>query len=215
MSKSICVMGESGSGKTTAMRNLDPETTYYIDCDLKGLSWKGWRKSFNTERKNFKATRDLTKIQALMSGISDKVPNIKTLVIDTLNTAMVDKEVKAMGDNSGYSKWIDLTQFVWSICETASTLRDDLIIIIVMHSETVRDDLGYAYTRIKTNGRKLEKVVLESLFSTVLLAKRKDDGSYIFETAAKQSSAKSPMGAFDSEEIPNDIVEVLKALEDY
>lgn len=38
MSKVICIAGESGSGKTTAMRNLDPKTTLYIDCDKKGLS---------------------------------------------------------------------------------------------------------------------------------------------------------------------------------
>lgn len=37
MSKVICIMGESGSGKTTSMRNLDPKTTYYIDADKKNL----------------------------------------------------------------------------------------------------------------------------------------------------------------------------------
>lgn len=41
MAKLICIMGESGSGKSTSMRNLDPATTYYIDCDGKGLPWKG------------------------------------------------------------------------------------------------------------------------------------------------------------------------------
>ena len=41
------------------------------------------------------------------------------------------------------------------------------------------------------------------------------DGEYIFQTKAKNSTAKTPMGAFDAEEIPNDIVDVLKALEDY
>lgn len=40
MSKTILIMGESGSGKTTSMRNLPPEETFYIDCDKKGLSWK-------------------------------------------------------------------------------------------------------------------------------------------------------------------------------
>lgn len=48
MSKLICVMGESGSGKTTAMRTLDPKTTYYVDCDGKGLAWKGWRKQYHS-----------------------------------------------------------------------------------------------------------------------------------------------------------------------
>ena len=169
MSKTIAIMGESGSGKTTAMRTLDPKTTYYIDCDRKGLPWRGWREQYNAENKNFYQTRDLGQIGGVLMGISEKRADIKTIVIDTLNTAMVDQEVKQMGSKDGYSKWIDLAQNVWNICEAAATLRPDLTVVIVMHSETIRDDLGYSFTRVKTNGRKLEKVVLESLFSTVFL----------------------------------------------
>ena len=49
MANIIGIMGESGAGKTTSMRNLDPKTTYYIDCDKKGLSWRGWKKQYNAE----------------------------------------------------------------------------------------------------------------------------------------------------------------------
>ena len=214
MSKLICVMGESGSGKTTSMRNLDPATTYYIDCDGKGLAWKGWRKQYNKENKNFGSTRDIQAITNLIVNISAKKPNVKVIVIDTLNTCMVDKEVKGMKE-SGYGKWIDLTQFVWDLIETAGKQRDDLTVIFIMHSETVRDDFGYTFTRVKTNGRKLKKLVPESLFGTVLLAKKTDEDKYVFETQAKNSTAKSPMGAFETFEIDNDMAEVLKALEDY
>lgn len=216
MSKCICIMGESGSGKTTAMRTLDPSTTYYIDCDKKGLAWKGWRNQYSTEKKNYFANRDLSKINSILWGVSEKRKEIKTIVIDTLNTCMVDKEVKNMKDK-GYDKWIDLTQYVWEVCETASELRDGLAVVIVMHSETIRDDLGYTFTRIKTNGRKLEKVVLESLFSTVILAEKKDEetGECVFRTRAANSTAKCPMGAFETSEIPNDISIVLKALEEF
>ena len=215
MSKMICLMGESGSGKTTAMRTLDPSSTYYIDCDRKGLSWRGWREQYNAERKNFFQTRDLGQIGGVLMGISEKRADIKTIVIDTLNTAMVDQEVKQMGSKDGYSKWVDLAQNVWNICEAAATLRPDLTVVIVMHSETIRDDLGYSFTRVKTNGRKLEKVVLESLFSTVFLAKTKEDGSHVFETVARNSTAKTPMGAFDSPEIPNDMQAALDALKEF
>lgn len=44
MSTVILIMGEPGQGKTTSMRNLNPETTVYFDCDKKGLPWRGWRK---------------------------------------------------------------------------------------------------------------------------------------------------------------------------
>lgn len=214
MSKLICVMGESGSGKTTSMRTLNPETTYYIDSDGKGLAWKGWRKQYNAEAKNYIVSRDIPSITRLIVNISEKKPETKTIVVDTLNTCMVDKEVKGMKE-TGYGKWIDLTQFVWDCIETAGKQRDDLTVIFVMHSETIRDDFGYAFTRVKTNGRKLEKLVPESLFGTVLFAKKTDDDRYVFETQAKNSTAKSPMGAFDSFEIDNDMSMVLKALEDF
>lgn len=214
MSKMIAIMGESGAGKTTSARTLDPNTTYYIDCDKKGLAWKGWREQYNVDKKNFYSGRDLQAIEKIIYGVSQKREDIKVIVIDTLNTCMVDKEVKSMNEK-GYDKWIDLTQYVWNICETAAQLRDDLTVIVMFHSETIRDDLGYTFTRIKTNGRKLEKVVLESLFSTVLLAKRDANGDYIFETKSRNSTAKSPMGAFESEETPNDMQAVLDALAEY
>ena len=210
----IAIMGESGAGKTTSARTLDPKSTYYIDCDKTGLAWKGWKSQYNADNKNFFAGRDLEQINAIIQGISQKRNDITTIVIDTLNTCMIDREVKSMNEK-GYDKWIDLTQFVWNVCETASQLRDDITVVIMFHSETIRDDLGYTFTRIKTNGRKLEKVVLESLFSTVLLAGRNSNGEYIFETKAKNSTAKTPLGAFETEEIPNDLNAVLEALKEY
>ena len=156
MSKLICVMGESGSGKTTAMRTLDPKTTYYVDCDGKGLAWKGWRKQYHSEAKNYTVSRDIPKITKLIVDISEKKTETKTIVVDTLNTCMVDKEIKGMKEN-GYGKWIDLTQFVWDCIETAGKQRADLTIIFIMHSETVRDDFGYSFTRVKTNGRRSEE----------------------------------------------------------
>ena len=214
MSKLICVMGESGSGKTTAMRTLDPKTTYYVDCDGKGLAWKGWRKQYHSEAKNYTVSRDIPKITKLIVDISEKKTETKTIVVDTLNTCMVDKEIKGMKEN-GYGKWIDLTQFVWDCIETAGKQRADLTIFFIMHSETVRDDFGYSFTRVKTNGRKLEKLVPESLFGTVLLAKKNEENRYVFETQSQNSTAKSPMGAFESFEIDNDMAMVLKALEDF
>ena len=56
--------------------------------------------------------------------------------------------------------------------------------------------------------------MLESKFTTVLLAECKD-GKYIFHTHADRSSVKTPLGAFEQDEIDNDIVEVINALEEY
>ena len=50
MATGILVIGESGAGKTTSCRKLDPKTTFIIDCDKKGLAWRGWKKSYSMEK---------------------------------------------------------------------------------------------------------------------------------------------------------------------
>lgn len=213
MSRVICVAGESGSGKTTACRNLNPETTYYIDADKKGLSWKGWRSQYNASRKNYVATDDPKMVQTILRGVSETRPEIKTIVVDTLNGVMVGDEMRRIKEK-GYDKWVDIASFVWGIVDSAYSYRDDLTIVFLCHTQTERDESGYTWTRIKTNGRKLDKIVLESKFTTVLLAKAVK-GKYIFETQSNNSTAKTPLGAFESPEIDNDILEVIKALEEF
>lgn len=215
MSQIICIMGESGSGKTTSMRNLDPATTYYIDCDKKGLSWKGWKSQYNTENINYYKTDDQMAVLKMLHKIntSEKAKHVKTVVVDTINGIMVADEMRRIKEK-GYDKWVDLACAIYDIIDFALTMRDDLTVIFVAHTQTDIDDTGYKFTRIKTNGKKLDKITLESKFPVVLLAKVMD-GKHVFETKANCSTAKTPFGAFDSNYIDNDISEVLKVLEEF
>ncbi|ARD64055.1 ATP-binding protein [Eubacterium limosum] len=213
MSRMILIMGESGSGKTTSMRNLNPKTTFYIDCDKKGLSWKGWRKQYNKENGNYWASSNADAITQTLVKISAEKPQIKTIVIDTLNWVMIDDEFKRMKEK-GYDKWQDLAFSVKEMVAMGQQLREDLTVIFTAHTQTERDDSGFAFTRMKTSGKKLDKISIESMFTTVLLAKCVD-GKYLFETQSDNSTAKSPMGAFEDKEIDNDITKVIKALEEF
>ena len=206
-------MGESGAGKTTSLRTLDPKTTYIIDADKKGLSWKSWKQQYNKESKNYIATDDPLAIRSLAKNINDKAPQIKTIVVDTINGTMVADEMRRSKDK-GYDKWMDLAACVWNLIDDALTYREDLTFIFICHSQTDVNESGYLWTRIKTSGKKLDKIVLESKFNTVLLAKCVD-GKHIFETQSNNSTAKSPMGAFESMEIENNMADVLKALEEF
>lgn len=213
MSKTLLIMGESGAGKTTSMRNLNPLETYYIDADKKGLSWRGWREQYNVENKNYASNSNANSIKQALQGISNTRSDIKVIIIDTLNGIMVDDEFARMKEK-GFDKWQDMAYSIYEIVSIANTLRDDLTIIFVMHSQTERDDTGFYFTRAKTSGKKLDKVVIESKFTTVLLAKCVN-GKYVFETHSNNSTVKTPLGAFEDETIENDIVKVLEILKDY
>lgn len=214
MSRAIVVMGESGSGKTTAMRTLKPEETYYIDCDGKGLSWKGWREQYSVEKKNYFKTTVQDVILKLMQNISEKAPHIKNIVIDTINSVMIADERRRMNEKD-FDKWADLAWSVYDICVTASELRDDLNVIVLAHVQTeVDDNTGERFTRILTNGKKLNKIGLEKYFTTVFICKKSGDG-YVFETQTNKNTCKTPMGAFDQAEIPNDMQAALEVLKDY
>lgn len=238
MAKVIGIMGESGSGKTTSLRNLDPETTFYIDCDKKGLSWKGWRKQYNKENRNYCKTDDKNAVMLALAklncddgtygaylkklGFPPRVitedekewsKKFETVVIDTLNGIMVADEVERMKEKS-YDKWVDLAQCVWNLLDYVNTMRDDITVIILCHSQTQKEDDGYTFTRIKTSGKKLDKLNVESKLTTVLYATA-NNGEYKFETRANRSTAKTPLGAFEEDKIPNDVNLVIDALEDY
>lgn len=226
MAKVIGCMGESGAGKTTAMHNLPPEQTFYCDCDKKGLNWKGWKnqyqnlmdKSDDTKKGFYLRSDSFATVSSALRHVDadEKYKRIKYVVIDTLNGLMVAEEMKILAMQSGdkRSAWSDLAQNGWAIVNQALELRDDLTVIILCHSETISDDNGIIRTRIKTNGRKLEKLVLESKMTTVVWCVRQDS-KYKFILSADGSTCKVPLGAFDSDECDNDIMLVIKALEEY
>lgn len=218
MAKVIGVMGESGAGKTTAMRNLPPAETFYFDCDKKGMNWRGWKEQYSVEKKNYYRSDMFSIVAGIMKKINgeEQFKHIRYVVIDTLNSLMVAEEMRILAMQSGdkRSAWSDLAQNGWGIINQALEMRDDITVIILCHSETISDENGIVRTRIKTNGRKLEKLVLESKMTTVVWAVRQD-GKYKFILSADGSTCKAPLGAFERDECPNDIMTVIKALEEF
>lgn len=211
----IAIMGESGSGKTTSLRNLDPTSTFIVDCDKKGLSWRGWKGAYSGEQKNYISTDQPSVALQILKRVNtdEKYQHVKVIVFDTLNGLMVADEMRRMREK-GYDKWVDLASSIYDLVDYALTVRDDLCVVFTAHTQTDHDDGGYTFTRIKTSGRKLDKITLESKFGTVLWAKKQND-KYVFETQANNSTAKSPMGALPEMYMDNDIAAVIELLRDY
>ncbi len=102
----VQITGLPATGKTTGARFLDPKSTYYIDADGKGLSWKGWKNAYNAENKNYAKTADPTTIYKVVKAVSETRQDINCIVIDTINAMMTTEEM-AILESPSRDKWAD------------------------------------------------------------------------------------------------------------
>ena len=212
MAKLIGIYGEPATGKSASLRNLPPKETLYIDADMKGLNWKGWKKEYNGDNKNYLKT-NFPQLAIKYLQLAEK-GTYKYVVIDTVNNLMVSDEMRRCKEK-GYDKWMDLAACIWELVDLPGSLRDDLTVILLFHSQTDYTEDGYRFTKIKTNGRKTEKNNIDSKFNWLLRTVKQDDGKYYFETTAHNSTTRTPLDAFEDDYIPNDIMKVIEVMEEY
>jgi len=180
MSQSILVIGESGGGKSRSIFSLDHTSTFLINVIGKDLPFKGFKNKYQqydktTKTGNTVTTHDAVLIQKYLTSISEKMPQIKTIVIDDGQFVMA-YEFMAKAKEKGYDKYVSLAENFFNVIKTSQELRDDLTVVILCHSEDVNVN-GSTKTKIKTIGRMLdEKITLEGLFTIVLMTdKRKSE----------------------------------------
>ncbi len=223
MANTIAIVGPPGEGKSTGIEKLDPKTTVVINADGKSLPFKAWYKYYNIESKNYVESSNITIINKYLDKINSN-PNIKDVVIDTANGIMLDLEMSSnfRGRKAGgeaMNKWMDLAAEIYDTILKCNSLRTDLNIYILFHETIFTDTRGMEKRCIVTNGRKLEKIHLESKFPMVLFTHVKygNEGKneFYFETQASNSTGKTPKGMFDTFLIPNDFKLISDKIKEY
>jgi hypothetical protein len=208
MSNAVMILGHSGSGKTTSLRNLDPKTTYIIRAIEKPLPFKGWKASYNKDAKNLMDCDTSSKICSAMRNISEKAGHIKTIVIDDAQYIMANEFMRRAGE-VGFNKFSDIGRNMWDILSLMGTLRDDLVVFMLAHTE--ENDSGLI--KMKTIGKMLDDKVSCEGMVTIVLRSFCNDGTYGFFTQNNgRDTTKSPMGMFDTMVIDNDLEMVRKAI---
>ena len=164
-SKLIGIVGETGTGKSTAIKHLDPKETYIINVAKKELPFKGSGKLYNVDNKNYKEVDDPTQITRLLKTLSEKAPHIKNVVIEDSNYLMGFRMVEKATE-TGFMKFSVMAKDMVDMFRTARALRDDLCIFYFSHPETIEDAgeiIGY---KIKTAGKLIDnQVLLEGLLT--------------------------------------------------
>jgi hypothetical protein len=210
MSISTVVLGESGTGKSASMRNLDPANTLLIQVVKKPLPFrsKGWS-YFNAETNktgNIFVSDDWSMIAMIMRKTKRKV-----IVVDDFQYVLAN-EFMRRSEERGFDKFTEIAKHAWELFNAANSLPDDVRVYLLSHTAT--DDQGH--TKIKTIGKLLdEKITPEGLF-TIVLRTVVTDKDYLFSTRNNgHDTVKTPIGLFDSERIPNDLAEVDAAISNF
>lgn len=210
MSISTVILGESGTGKSASMRNLDPANTLLIQVVKKPLPFrsKGW--SYRDPQRNPTGNIFVSDDWQVMSAIMRKTQR-KVIVVDDFQYVLAN-EFMRRSEERGYDKFTEIAKHAWELFNVANSLPDDVRVYLLSHTAT--DDQGN--TKIKTIGKMLdEKITPEGLF-TIVLRTVVTDKDYLFSTKNNgHDTVKAPIGLFDSERIPNDLAAVDAAISNY
>lgn len=226
--EALCIYGESGMGKTTSLRNMNPETTFIISTTGKPLSFRGWKKKYvpfkiDKETKeitgNYYVSSNSEQILKILKIVNAKMPHITAVVLDDMQYIM-SYEFVDRATEIGYSRFSEIAQHMMEILRYSEQMREDCTMCFLTHSENVGTDIDPRYV-IKTIGKLLsEKVTLEGLFTYIFFAKTEegDDGRMQYRLVTNNDGkclAKTPMGMFEELEIDNDLNEILKVIKEY
>ena len=224
MANCVIILGKSGTGKSTSIKNLDPKTTFVINTLGKMLPFKGSKSIYNAENKNAKKCEDHLEVINLLKQIDEKAPHIKNVVLDDIIYIM-RSEYFERAREAGYGKYTELAQHFQQIIKTCEELRQDLNVFFLLHSEDVVSDNAVVEYKVSTIGKLLDsqynpvEVVPMVLYSDVTFDgdNKPTYGFYTHRTKKGNVTipAKSPDGMFEQDFIPNDLALVVKAMEEY
>lgn len=217
MSNTTLIIGASGSGKSTSLRNLNPKETFCINVLDKPLPFRAYKSRYKNisgwddKEANYYATDDYARIIKCIRMVNDNRPDIKILILDDFNYVMCNEFMRRSSER-GFDKYSEMAAHVHAIIQELNATRPDLFCFVLSHNDA--DSTGFM--RLKTIGKLLsEKVEIEGMVTTVLHS-MVIDGNYKFLTQNTGSHlAKSPYEMFDDKYIDNDLVYVVQQMKNY
>jgi ABC-type dipeptide/oligopeptide/nickel transport system ATPase component len=222
------IVGGSGSGKSTSLRNLDPTKTFVINVANKPLPIRGFRKNYKALTPapdgrgyvgNLYNTSSVEKIGQILKVINMTMPHIEQVIIDD-SQYLMSFEAMDRASEKGFDKFTQIAQHFYSVLKEGMNMRDDLKVFILTHSENIGDALNPSF-KIKTMGKMIDNMItVEGLFTYVIFTcnTKDDEGNmqYKFMTQTDgTTTAKTPMGCFDELYIDNDLQLVFDKINEY
>ena len=209
MSVACMILGQSGTGKTTSLRNLDPAKTLLIQCIKKPLPFRatGWKTRITLKSEgNVIQTSDPALIEKLMRSSPHEI-----VVIDDYQAVLIN-ELLSRSSEKGYDKFTDIAKSAWNVFNAAGDLSEHRRVYIMAHTQS--DETGQI--RMKTVGKMVDSMIVPEGYFTIVLRTDVINGNYKFSTQTNgQDCAKSPMGMFSDTQIDNDLAAIDEQIQDF
>lgn len=219
MARYILIEGNPGTGKSTSLKGLDPETTVMLQPNTKDLPFKGARKMYSKDKKNMFFVKNLPHLREYIQKINAG-SKIKTIVVEDF-THLLGQRVLEDTNIGGFSKWNKLAVDAFeSVVGIERDLRDDLYVLLIAHTTTVMNSEGESETFMLTPGKLLDNLIkIPSYFTYVF-------HSIVYENSGKihykfltnrdgtGREAKSPEGCLELLE-DNDMAKIISKIDDY
>ena len=204
MAEKILIMGESGTGKSTSIRNCDPEITAIVNPVGKPLPFRGSKK-FTT----LNGETDAEKICDFMR--TQAKAGKKIIIVDDFQYILAIPYMNRIKE-TGWDKYNDFGANYFCIIDVCSELPEDVCVYYLTHCETLENGL----TTVKLIGKLLrEKITVEGLFTIVLKTGTSEGKYYFFTQNSGKDTVKSPLGMFDAFSIENDLAYVDTKIRNY
>ncbi|MEX2964704.1 AAA family ATPase [Microbulbifer sp. TYP-18] len=202
MSIPVMVLGESGTGKSASLRNLDPNRTLLIQTIKKPLPFRsrGWKPAVTDSW------------ERIISGIRKAEELGKEIVVIDDFQYLLANEFMRRSQEKGFDKFTEIGHHAWSVMMAAQQAAEHVRVYLLSHTQT--DDFGN--TKAKTIGKLLdEKITVEGLFTIVLRTIVSDQGYHFSTQNNGADTVKTPIGLFDQNRIDNDLALVDSAICSY
>jgi hypothetical protein len=210
MSNLIVILGESGTGKSRSIKNLNPKETYIINVLNKPLPFRGYKRHYNTENNNYLESDNYGQILRYLISINENAPHIKTIVIDDFSFLMNNEFMRRCREKT-FDKFTEMAFNMFEILEVCKDFRSDLYCYIMCHTE--KDHTGII--KPKTVGKMTADYVGISERMTIVLHTQIIDRTYKFLTQNNgELVAKSPEEMFELY-IDNDLQAIRETIENY
>lgn len=194
----VLLIGKSGSGKSTSLRNFKGEEVAVVNVLGKPLPFK-------SDIKAPKCDDYATILKAIAS-----TPK-KTIVIDDAGY-LITNEFMKNSSIKGYDKFNNMANNFWNLINAIKNIEGGKTIYLIMHEDI--DDLQNI--KPKTIGHLLdEKVDIQGLF-TICIRSVYEDGKYLFKLKTNgQDCVKTPFDMITEPEMENDLKAFDKVVREY